>query len=105
MVECGKSGRSRDKLVVAATMLEVSIDYLYDLTDEPTPAAQLVRALVAATGAAALDDSDWVGVSELASAVGDGAVVDHERVTGRVKSRPACRPASSTIAAAPPPAT
>ena len=97
MVECGKSGWARGKVVTAATLLEVSIDYLYGLTDEPTPVAQLVRALAAATGgaglddprvrAAALDDSDWIGVSELASAAGDGAVVDHERVTGRVKFR------------------
>ena len=34
MVERGKSGRSRDKLVVAATMLEVSIDYI--CTTSPT---------------------------------------------------------------------
>lgn len=97
MVECGKSGWTRDKVVAAATMLEVSIDYLYGLTDDPTPAAELVRALAAATDgaglddprvrAATIDDSDWVGVSELASAAGDGAVVDQERVTGRVKFR------------------
>ena len=37
--------------------------------------------------AAAFDDGDYVGVSELASAAGDGAVVDHERVTGRIKFR------------------
>ena len=35
----------------------------------------------------AADDGDYVGVSELAGAAGGGAVVDHERITGRVKFR------------------
>ena len=33
------------------------------------------------------DGGDYVGVSELAGAAGGGAVVDHERITGRVKFR------------------
>ena len=97
MVERGKSGWSLDKLATAARALDVSTDYLHGLTDDPRPADQLLRALTAATAgqslddprarAAAFDDGDYVGVSELASAAGDGAVVDHERVTGRIKFR------------------
>ena len=94
MVERGKAGWSHDKTAAAARALDVSTDYLHGLTDDPRPADQLIRALSAAQGledpaarASAADDGDYVGVSELASAAGDGAVVDHERVTGRVKFR------------------
>ena len=95
MVELGYSRFSVDKLGAAARALDVSSDYLHGLTDDPTPAGQLVRALDAAeqglddpaARAATAEDGDYVGVSELASAAGDGAVVDHERVTGRIKFR------------------
>ena len=97
MVERGKSGWSLDKLAAAARALDVSTDFLHGLTDDPRPAEQLRRALEAATAghglddlsarAAAVEDGDYVGVSELASAAGDGAVVEHERVTGRIKFR------------------
>ena len=36
----------------------------------------------------AAEDGDYVGVSELASAAGDGAFFDNERITGRIKFRP-----------------
>ena len=97
MVERGKSGWSLDKLAAAARALDVSTDFLHGLTDDPRPAEQLRRVLEAATAghglddlsarAAAVEDGDYVGVSELASAAGDGAVVEHERVTGRIKFR------------------
>ena len=95
MVELGYSRFSVDKLGGAARALDVSSDYLHGLTDDPRPAGQLVRALDAAeqgldnpaARAAAFEDGDYVGVSELASAAGDGAVVEHERVTGRIKFR------------------
>lgn len=97
MVERGKSGWSLDKIAAAARALDVSSDFLLGLTDDPRPAEQLRRALEAATAgpgaaeatarAAAFDDGDYVGVSELASAAGDVAGVEHERVTGRIKFR------------------
>ena len=97
MVERGVSRISTDRLAAAARMLDVSTDYLNGLTDDPRSAAELLRALQAATGgrsledpgarAAAGDDGDYIGVSELASAAGDGAAVEHERVTGRIKFR------------------
>ena len=97
MVERGKSGWSLDKIAAAARALDVSTDFLHGLTEDPRPAGQLVRELAAATSppglddpaapVAAVEDADYVGVSELASAAGDGAVVEQERVTGRVKFR------------------
>ena len=70
----------------------MSTDYLHGLTDDPRPAEQLVRDLNAAQGiddpaarASAADAGDFVGVSELASAAGDGADVYDERITGRIK--------------------
>ena len=97
MVERGKSGWALGKIAAAARALDVSSDFLLGLTDDPTPAGELARALAAATAAAGLGDpaaraaafeeGDYVGVSELASAAGDGAVVEQERVTGRVKFR------------------
>ena len=97
MVERGKSGWALGKIAAAARALDVSSDFLLGLTDDPTPAGELARALAAATAAAelgdpaaraaAFEDGDYVGVSELASAAGDGAVVEQERVTGRVKFR------------------
>ena len=97
MVEHGNSRFSVDKLGAAARWLDVSTDYLHGLTDDPTPAEQLLRALADATGdrrpddrggrTGPTDDADYVGVSELASAAGGGAVVYDERVTGRIKFR------------------
>ena len=97
MVELGKSGWALDKITAAARALDVSSDFLLGLTDEPTPAGLLARALAAATAAAGLgdpaaraaafEDGDYVGVSEVASAAGDGAVIEQERVAGRVKFR------------------
>ena len=96
MVEGGHSRFSVDRLGAAARALDVSTDYLHGLTDDPTPAGQLARALAAATGgrlddrsarAGPGDDGDYIGVSELASAAGGGAVVYDERVTGRIKFR------------------
>lgn len=95
MVENGKSRISVDKLAAAARMLDVSTDYLQGLTDDPTPAEQLGRASAAVTSgkyfddrsARSVDDGDNVAVSELATAAGGGAVVDNERVTGRIKFR------------------
>ena len=97
MVERGVSRISTDKLAAAARMLGVSTDYLHGLTDDPRSTAELLRALQAATSEHGLEDpgaraaggdaGDYIGVSELASAAGDGAVVDHERITGRIKFR------------------
>ena len=97
MVEHGRSRLSFDKVATAARMLEVSTDYLGGLTEDPTPAARLARALAAATGGEFLDDfggrdatggdGDYAGVWVLATSVGGDAVAYGERVTGRLKFR------------------
>ena len=92
MVERGKAGWSHEKTAAAARALGVSTDYLHGLTDDPRPAGQLLQDLQTAQGlddpaarAAATADGDFVGVSELASAAGDGTEVYDERITGRIK--------------------
>ena len=93
MVEHGRSNLSVANLSAAAKALGVSVDFLCGLTTDPTPARQLAQELAdkatrvrdleeqrAYVGTA--DDGDYVGVCEL-----DGAVVEHERITGRIKFR------------------
>ncbi len=97
MIERGKSRLRVDRLAAAARMLDVSTDYLAGLTEDPTPAAQLTRALAVATGGAALDDrrdraatraeGDYIAVYTLATSAGGGAVAYDKRVTGRLKFR------------------
>ena len=99
MVEHGRANLSVANLTAAAKALGVSVDFLCGLTTDPTPARQLAKELTdtatrvrdleeqKAYIAAADDGGDYVGVSELAGAAGAGAVVDHERITGRLKFR------------------
>ena len=97
-VEHGRCGLTMPKLSATAQTLGVSVDYLFGLTDEQTPAHQLARDLTAATArvrdledqhahAGITDDGDFVGVSEFATAAGSGAAVDDERIVGRLKFR------------------
>ena len=98
LVETGKSGLSPAKLFAAAQFLKVSMDYLFGLTDDPTPSEELTLDLK--TSAAlirdlkqmreegeVLPDPEYVRVSEVttAAAAGVGATVGTERVTGRMK--------------------
>ena len=97
MIELGRSRVRVDRLATAARMLGVSTDYLEGLTEDPTPADQLSRALAAATGGQLLDDrnargaapadGDYVGVYVLALSAGSGDAAGDERVTGRLKFR------------------
>ena len=97
MIEAGRSRIRVDRLGTAARMLGVSTDYLEGLTEDPTPAGQLSRALAAATGGephddrhergAAPADGDYVGVHVLAVSAGGGDDADDQRVTGRLKFR------------------
>ncbi len=97
-VEHGRCGLTMPKLSATAQTLGVSVDYLFGLTDEQTPAHELAHELTAATArvrdledqqahAGITDDGDFVGVSEFATAAGSGAVVDDERIVGRLKFR------------------
>ena len=77
----------------------VSVDFLCGPTTDATPARQLPKELADSTTrvrdleeqearvATADDGGDYVGLSELAGTAGRGAVVHHERITGRVKFR------------------
>ena len=97
MIELGRSRIRVDRLATAARMLAVSTDYLEGLTEDPTPADQLSRALAAATGGephdgryedgASAADDDYVGVYVLAVSAGGGDAADDQRVTGRLKFR------------------
>ena len=97
-VEHGRCGLTMPRLSAAAQTLGVSVDYLFGLADEPTPAHQLARDLTAATArvrdledqqasAGITDDGDFVGVWAVAGAAGGGAVVEEERMVGRLKFR------------------
>ena len=97
MVEHGRANLSVARLAAAAKTLGVSLDFLCGLTTDPTPAGQFARELAdsvtrardleALKSIGTVEDGDYVGVSELAGAAGGGAVVEHERITGRVKFR------------------
>ena len=99
MVESGRANLSVANLTAAAKALGVSVDFLCGLTTDPTPSRELAKELAGTTtrvrdleaqrayDADEDDGGDYVGVSELAGAAGGGAVVDDERITGRVKFR------------------
>ena len=96
LVENGRSGLSPAKLFTAAEFLKVSMDYLFGLTDDPTPSQELTLGLKRSAARirdfeqmqdqeAPLDDADYVAVAEVTTAAGAGAIIDTERVTGRMK--------------------
>ena len=98
MVETGRANLSVANLSAVAKVLGVATDFLCGFSTDPTPAAQLAHELAAAETrirdledqqerGGSGDDGDYIGVSEIASAAGSGAVVDDERITGRVKFR------------------
>ena len=97
-VEQGRCGLTNPRLHSAAQALGVSVDYLFGLTDDPTPSHRLARELTAANNrvrnledqqaqAGVTDDGDFIGVAPIAPAAGSGAVVDDERITTGLKFR------------------
>ena len=78
-VERGLSALLADGLTKAARVLGVSTDYLLGLTDNPTPAAQLLPAL-----ALAVQGTDVVAVRDVRAAAGWGAAVEAEPVIGHM---------------------
>ena len=98
MVESGQRQLRLPGLAAAARELSVSTDYLLGLTDNPTPSVQLDTELTdararlselddAAALAAPAEEGQHVDVLEVAPAAGSGAVIEGERVTGRIKCR------------------
>ena len=91
-VEAGRSALLFDGATKAARELNVSLDYLAGLTDNPAPAATLAAKVSDLDDAGALvadGDADGhdVDVMELDTAAGAGAVVDFERVKDWIKFR------------------
>lgn len=89
-VESGKTALRLDGLTKAAVVLNVSIDYLTGLTDDPTPAAVLADRVETSMIPQQTDEisgTRQVEVRELAAAAGGGAGADDERVVGRVAFR------------------
>ena len=94
IVEHDRSALLFDGATKAARELNISLDYLAGLTDNPEPAATLaakVRELddagALATDAAAPDSLRQVNLAELDAAAGDGAQIDTEQITGRIAFR------------------
>ena len=100
-VETGRSALLFDGATKAARELDVSLDYLAGLTDNPDPAATLAAELAQErakvreledAGALAADDAApdslrQVNLAELDAAAGDGAQIDGEQITGRIAFR------------------
>ena len=79
-VENGRSALLYDGLVKAAKTLNVSIDYLAGLTDDPAPATELAH-----------QEGDpelaWVGKYGVLGSAGPGAFVDREHVVKQIGFR------------------
>ena len=90
-VEAGRSALLFDGATKAARELNISLDYLAGLTDNPAPAAALAAKVSELDDASAVttdeEDGHSVDVMELDTAAGSGAVVDFERVKDRIRFR------------------
>ena len=90
-VETGRSALLFDGATKAARELNISLDYLAGLTDNPEPAAALAAKVSELDDASAVttdeEDGHSVDVMELDTAAGSGAVVDFERVKDRIRFR------------------
>ena len=92
-VETGKSSLRLEGAVAAAQELDVSLDYLTGLTDDPTPAGQRNGAMTARepspaySADAAPTPVRHIEVVELAAAAGSGAEVYDETVVSRLAFR------------------
>ena len=95
MVERGQGGISLGVALAAARTLYVSMEYLVGWVDDTRPVKEMVAELQ--TKVAVIRDlqeerpeleedwSDYVGISEIDTSAGVGAVVHDEHVTGRMK--------------------
>ena len=95
-IERGHSNVSADSLLAVAKALDVSVDYLYGLTDNPLPVAELEARLASLTadpiiadpqasyGHQDTDEPQGIPVIEIAAAAGGGATVFDETPVGRL---------------------
>ena len=79
-VENGRSALLYDGLVKAAKTLNVSIDYLAGLTEDPTPSIELAHQ-------EAEPELAWVGKYGVLGSAGPGAFVDSEHVVKQIGFR------------------
>ena len=86
-VENNRSALRFDGLVNAAKELEVSLDYLFGLTDDPTPADSRPVIAEIDTHSTADPDETIDQLDEVAAAAGSGATVYDETVTAKVPFR------------------
>ncbi len=80
MVETKRSGLLLDGATKAAQALNVSLDYLVGLTDDPAPAAELAHQ-------EADPELAWVGKYGVLGSAGPGAFVDSEHVVKQIGFR------------------
>ena len=97
VIESNKSGPSLRTAIAIARALDTSVDFLTGAVDDPRPAAEMLRKLVAQDaelfrhaqpGAVVREDQRWkdfIAIAEVDTAAGAGAVVHEERITGRMK--------------------
>ena len=95
MIENGQSGTSIRTLVAAASALNVSIDFLAGLSDDPRPARELLYALRKSRARnrdlegslrdlPAIDSYEQIEVMDIHTAAGAGAVVHGEGVNSMI---------------------
>ena len=96
MIENGQSGTSIRTLVAAASALNVSLDFLAGLSDDPRPSRDLVRAVRTSrarirdlesgrSDLPAIEDYAQIEVIDIETAAGAGAVVHGEGVESMIK--------------------
>lgn len=96
-VEANRSSLLADGLAKAAKVLNVSSDYLLGLTDDSTPSAQLAEQAKTMAYAGSVAEPRaaytptpalrYIEIQELDVAAGGGAMVEEERVIGRLAFR------------------
>ena len=79
-VEANRAELSVKRLQQAALSLKVSVDYLFSLTDDPRPTAEI-------TAAVANAEPESIDKRDVRAAAGWGAHVEDEPVMGRLASR------------------
>jgi len=89
-MEHGRVGTSNRTARLAAVVLNVSLDYLMGLTDDPRSSRDMLADLETQKHELealkeAYKDGEFIAVSEVDTSAGAGAVVQDESVTGHVK--------------------
>ena len=89
-MEHGRVGTSLRTAMTVARVLQVSLDYLMGVSDDPRSSKELLQELETRRAELraikeAYTEGDYVAISEVDTSAGAGAVVDDEKVTGHMK--------------------